>query len=220
MKRIISNIPGLKLWYHFWRNLFKMMGGKKLRIGYGSELHHVNIGECVTIGDHCKLFKVSVGRFSYISGDISLKNVEMGNFCAVAPGVKAGLGIHPLDYVSIHPSFYSVEDQVSLNFVSKNHFEDQKPIHIGHDVWIGANAVILDGVKIGNGAVIAAGAVVTEDVKDYEIVGGVPAKHIKFRMSEEEMSAVTKSEWWNWDKAQLKSKADLFRDLKKFVGEV
>jgi len=70
---------------------------------------------------------------------------------------------------------------------------------IGHDVWIGANAVIMRGVKIGNGAVIAAGAIVNKDVEPYSIVGGVPARHLKYRFDKETIERLLKSEWWNLD---------------------
>lgn len=76
-------------------------------------------------------------------------------------------------------------------------FEDYKPIIIGNDVWIGARVVILDGVKVGDGAVIATGAIVTKDVPPYAIVGGVPAKIIKYRASEEQIREYADSEWWN-----------------------
>ncbi len=76
-------------------------------------------------------------------------------------------------------------------------FQDYQRIEIGNDVWIGARVVILDGVKIGNGAVIAAGAVVAKDVPPYAIVGGVPAKLIRYRLTPERLDEITRTEWWN-----------------------
>ncbi|HQL10688.1 MAG TPA: CatB-related O-acetyltransferase, partial [Lentisphaeria bacterium] len=112
-----------------------------------------------------------------------------------------GDGNHPLDLVSTHP------------FASRHHRPDDpdyryQPVHkapptIGHDVWIGSNATILAGVNIATGAVIAAGAVVCKDVAPYEIVGGVPARHIRFRFSTEIIEKMLATKWWNYDPEAL-----------------
>jgi acyl-[acyl carrier protein]--UDP-N-acetylglucosamine O-acyltransferase len=83
-------------------------------------------------------------------------------------------------------------------------------IIVGHDVWIGANAVILSGVNIGNGAVVAAGAVVNKDVPPYAVVGGVPAKLIKMRFEPEQIAALEKIQWWNWPLEKIRANLDLF----------
>ncbi len=79
----------------------------------------------------------------------------------------------------------------------------QPKVLIGNDVLISLNAIILRGVTIGDGAVIAAGAVVTKDVKPYEIVGGVPAKHIGYRFNEDEINKITSTKWWEYDMGDL-----------------
>ena len=92
--------------------------------------------------------------------------------------------------------------QAQISFTDKSYFEELKPIKIGNDVWIGANAVILDGVAIGDGAIIGAGAVVNKDVPPYAIVGGVPAKIIRYRFSDEQIEfllinqLLNKSDQW------------------------
>jgi acetyltransferase-like isoleucine patch superfamily enzyme len=91
--------------------------------------------------------------------------------------------------------------------------------HIGNDVWIGARAVLRTGVRIGDGAIIAAGAVVVKDVEPFSIVGGVPAKHIRYRFSAEEMERVRKSEWWNRDFAWLREHKDAMTDISRFEAK-
>ena len=79
------------------------------------------------------------------------------------------------------------------------------PVVIGHDVLISLNAVILKGVHIGNGAVIGAGAVVTKDIEPYEIVGGVPAKHIGWRFDPETRERIEQSKWWEKEPAEIRA---------------
>lgn len=129
------------------------------------------------------LFDVTLGDYTYVGGNVKISRANIGKFCSIAEGVKIGLGIHPTHLESTHPAFYSpnsgwqdeIKPDLSLNIV------EYKPIIIGNDVWIGTNAIILDGITIGSHAVVAAGAVVTKDIPEYAIVGGVPAKIIKFR---------------------------------------
>ncbi len=87
---------------------------------------------------------------------------------------------------------------------------------VGHDVWIGHNATLLPGVTVGNGAVIAAGAVVTRDVGPYAIVAGVPAKKIKMRFEPGLIGAIEAVKWWDWDHATIKERLLDFRDMNLF----
>jgi len=86
-------------------------------------------------------------------------------------------------------------------------------VTIGNDVWIGLNAIIMSGVTVGDGAVIAAGAVVTKDVASYEIVGGVPAKHIVWRFDESKRNMLLGQCWWDWDSEKIKNNIDLLSRL-------
>ena len=89
---------------------------------------------------------------------------------------------------------------------------------IGNDVWIGANVSILPGVYIGDGAVIAAGAVVTKDVEPYAIVGGVPAKVIRYRFSPKEIYILLKIKWWDWSVEEVERNIELLYDPVKFIA--
>lgn len=96
--------------------------------------------------------------------------------------------------------------------------EGRFKVVIGNDVWIGAYAKIVEGVRIGDGAVIAAGAVVTKDVPPYAIVGGVPAKIIKYRFEEKQIKQLLELKWWNKDIAWLKTHAEKFRDVQELLN--
>ena len=151
----------------------------------------------------CKLENVTMDKFSYISKECDMKNCTIGKFCSIAPNVKAGFGIHPTQYISTSPVFYSENNPFGF-CIDKKFFKEYKSIQIGNDVWIGMNAIILDGVKIGNGSIIGAGAVVTKDVPDYAIVGGVPAKIIKYRFSQKKIEQLKKLQWWDKSDVEIK----------------
>lgn len=155
-----------------------------------------------TIEEGCRLYGVTsiidsdIGRNTYVAG-ASICDSQVGAFCSIGPQVLiGGLGSHPTKWLSTHPSFYSIRGQSGACFVKENLFDELKKTTIGSDVWIGARAVIIDGVNIGNGAIVAAGAVVARDVPPYAIVGGVPAKLIRYRFSNDVIEKLTAWRWW------------------------
>lgn len=158
------------------------------------------------IGNNCHILKnsllnnVNIGSYSYISENCIFQNTTLGRYCSVAREVMCGLGNHPLDGFSTSPIFYHRDNTLKFPVITQGpEFKDYKPVFIGNDVWIGSRAVILDGVTIGNGAVVAAGAVVTKDVPEYAVVGGVPAKIIKYRCDDEYRRRLSQSQWWTLD---------------------
>jgi acetyltransferase-like isoleucine patch superfamily enzyme len=144
----------------------------------------------------------------------------MGRFCSIGPGCRIGVGIHPVNHISTSPVFFSTKEQAGISFASTDIFEENREIKIGHDVWIGANAVILDGVEIGTGAIIAAGAVVTRDVAPYSIAAGVPAISKRKRFTEEQIECLLRSCWWDWDNERLSKYAAKFSHVSEFIEEV
>jgi acetyltransferase-like isoleucine patch superfamily enzyme len=159
------------------------------------------------IGKQCSISNSIVGEHSYIADFSIVNNTKIGKFCSVGPGFKCGLGSHPDDFISSSPFFYQ-EQYTSGQTI----YEEYADITIGNDVWIGANVFIKDGIKIGDGAILAAGSVVLKNVEDYAIVGGVPAKLIRYRHDEAVRNFLQNLKWWDKDAAWLKSGRDYFQN--------
>ncbi len=132
------------------------------------------------LGSGSSFLNSSMGYGSYVSDSCFIKNTTIGRFSSIAPEVHTVSGNHPTGFVSTHPAFYSTVQTPS--FVSTNKFEEykyidsntKKCVYIGNDVWIGTRAIIMEGVHIGDGAIVAAGALVNKDVPPYSVVGGYP----------------------------------------------
>ncbi|MGV1752275.1 CatB-related O-acetyltransferase [Agrobacterium sp. CG674] len=159
-----------------------------------------------------KRFDIPVGKYSYgyeplCSGKSTV--AAIGAFCSLAENIGISYGNHPLNLVSTSPAFYSAGfGLIETSWLDPSPF--QKKIVIGHDVWIGRDTTLLNGVTIGTGAVVAAGAVVTKDVPPFAIVGGVPAKILRYRASESERERILMSAWWLWSDNVLKDRASDF----------
>lgn len=152
--------------------------------------------------------KVRFGRGSY-ANSARFNNASVGRFTSIGFEALIGAGEHPLDRHTTHPAFYSPENPLGLRWVDRALFADSAPVSIGSDVWIGARAVVLGGVKIGHGAVVAAGAVVTKDVAPYAIVGGVPARVIRMRCPAAQAEALLSHCRWSASVAVLARSAQI-----------
>lgn len=180
----------------------------------------------------------SIGRYTYGYQELLKYHPlaeKIGRFCSINRTARIWNN-HPLDYVTTHPFLDSLifypweafEERERLiekygKYRDNAPFEDSalrdnRPIVIGNDVWISANVIILSGVHIGDGAVLAAGAVVTRDVEDYAIVGGVPAKVIRYRFSKEEILKFQKIKWWDWEVDKIMDNLELFYQPEKFLA--
>lgn len=204
----------------------EVLGGVRLAdrvvIGGGSRVAQTEIGsDCTlepgvelfnsTLADHVQLQRQSsitdarLGRYSYVGRQAYLNLVAAGSFCSIGPSVLAGLGEHPVDLGTTSPAFYSTRRQCGASFAATDCYPERRPVVIGNDVWLGARAFIRDGVTIGDGAIVAAGSVVTHDVPPYAIVGGAPAKLIRPRFAEDIVARLLALAWWEWPDERLRA---------------
>ena len=136
-------------------------------------------------------------------GDIS--DAYFGKYCSIAQNVILDLGWHHnTDFVTTFP-LNLVFDRPDI----KSHPKTKGDIIIHNDVWIGEGAIIMSGVEIGNGAIIGSRSIVTKNVLPYSIVGGVPAKEIKKRFSDNTIERLQKLKWWDWHIEKIKENIEL-----------
>ena len=189
----------------------------KLSIGYLAQFTNCQFGSYNTLCSEARLINATLGDFTYVAEKSRLTNTNIGKFSCIGPEVIAGLGKHPSrDFVSTHPIFFSKLKQAQISFVADSYFNEFSPIKIGNDVWIGARAIIMDGITIGDGAIVAAGAVVTKDVPSYAIVGGVPAKVLRYRFDEKEIEYLMEFKWWDRDVRWLSLNVTKFHNIQEF----
>lgn len=154
--------------------------------------------------------RISIGRFNSINGaNISAVDchISIGSFCSIAEGSKFLSGGHYKNKLTTYYIHKHVLKNDSINDVC--HKGD---ITVQDDVWIGTNAIILGGITIGRGTIIAAGSVVTKSTKPYSIIGGIPAKIIGMRFEDEIIEKIEKLKWWDWSISQLIANKKLFEN--------
>lgn len=178
---------------------------------YNSKIHRTSRVEAGT-----SIINSTMGKYSFCGYECEILNCTIGSFTSIANNVKIGSDSHPVNWVSTSSVFYNSPDSIKKKF-SSHRKPESKPTVIGHDVWIGANAMIKEGVNIGTGAVIGMGSVVVKDVEPYSIVVGAPAKNIRKRFDENTIEKLLKTEWWSFDDNKLAIYAQYFRDPAEFI---
>ena len=160
---------------------------------------------------------------------------KVGAFCSFAYGVDVVMN-HPVDMISTHPFLYYSTEKAGIykeyddNADQQWYFPGVSPrgaytyrdrrITIGNDVWLGRNVIITNGADIGDGVIAGAGAVITKSVPDYAIVGGVPARIIRYRYSSKQIAALKKIKWWDWDDDIIRERYDdFYLDIESFISK-
>jgi len=186
----------------------------KLKIGYNSYAKSSTFGYANFIKNNVTINKSKLDNYTYVSDGTKIQYTTIGKFCSIGPECQIGLGKHPVSFVSTHPAFYSTSPYIT--FSDKNYYGEFENISIGNDVWIGSRVIVLDGVTISDGAIVAAGSLVTKNVPPYAIVGGVPAKIIKYRFEKEVINKLLQEKWWNQDKSFLKNNFYKFHSIDNY----
>ena len=196
---------------YYWPKILK-----KLR---GSSIKNCKIHRTSKVESGSNIVNTTFGRHSFCGYNCEITNAEIGSFCSIANAVIIGGGKHPMDWVSMSPVFYEGRDSVKTKF-SIHKREPVKKTVVGNDVWIGQYALIGQGIKIGTGAVIGMGSVVTKDIEPYTVVAGCPARPLRKRFDDHDITKLLESKWWEMSDSQLTQFAELFTTPTAFINKL
>lgn len=175
----------------------------KIEVGEGCKINQINLNGFIKVGRYTSL----MGPNSDLTTNYDLP-IEIGNFCSIARNVS-------------FQTFNHNSNKVTTYFIGRNLFKEKWEnetfskggITLENDIWVGAHSVILGGVKISNGAVVAANSVVNKDIPPYAVVAGVPAKIIDYRFPEQIIEKLLESKWWDWENEKLKRNKEFFESV-------
>lgn len=198
--------PNANIWNHVF--IKNSILDENVNIGDFSRIEDSYFGKGVQIQRYALIYGADLKKHSYTGRNFTAWHCKIGAFCSISWNVSIGGANHDYKKVTTHAFLYAKEFGFSDNRLGYNRFEEE--CEIGNDVWVGAHAVINRGVKIGNGSVIAAGAVVTKDVPAYSICGGIPAKVVKKRFDDKIIERLENIKWWEFDDDIIKDNFALF----------
>jgi phosphonate metabolism protein (transferase hexapeptide repeat family) len=180
-----------------------------------ADVRHCSLGIYTEVGARTKLLEIEFGDYSYIVNDSDAAYARIGKFCSIAAMVRINPGNHPMHRASQSHFTYRASAYFPGETDEESFFDWRRrhAVAIGHDVWIGHAAIILPGRNVGNGAVVAAGAIVTKDVPPYAIVAGNPARPVRERFSRPIADRLQRLAWWDWSHERLRRALPDFRTL-------
>lgn len=180
------------------------------------EITNSTFGAYVEIGKGSRVANSTLDDYSYCDRYADIANAKIGKFANIAAFSRIGATDHPLDTAACHHFLYRSNDYWDDTGRDENFFAHRmsRTAHIGHDTWIGAGAMIKPEVTLGDGAVVAAGAVVTKDVDPYTIVAGTPAKPMRLRQPHDIAERLVALAWWDWSHDEIRNALNDFRELK------
>lgn len=191
--------------------LAKLM--KKIRF---SAVRKSKIDRTSKIEAGCNISHVKMAKHSFCGYDCEIIHAEIGMYTSIASGVIIGGARHPMEWAGMSPVFYAGRDSIKKKF-AEHELPMAKTTTIGNDVWIGRSAILMSGIRVGDGAVIGAGSVVTKDVPPYAIVAGNPAKIIRHRFSPSIINELEQIQWWNLPEDKLRNAARLIKNPAEFM---
>jgi phosphonate metabolism protein (transferase hexapeptide repeat family) len=181
----------------------------------GATVTASTLGRYTEVSPHTSLTEVELGDYSYVTGYCEIIYTTIGKHCSIAAHARIHPVMHPMQRATQSHFTYRAADYFAGEEHEPDFFDWRRAsrVHIGHDVWTGHGAIILAGRRVGSGAVVGAGSVVTRDVAPYTIVGGNPARVLKRRFDERTSERLLSLAWWDWNHAQLQASLPDFRTL-------
>ncbi|MEI8028691.1 MAG: DapH/DapD/GlmU-related protein [Comamonadaceae bacterium] len=186
-----------------------------------AKVRDCRFGRYTQVGEQSLMGDCLLDDYSYLGNYCDLMSTDIGKFANIASMVRINPGFHPMEWPTLHHftyrrAMYGMAEQDDADFFA---WRRRQRVVIGHDTWIGHGAVIMPGVRIGNGAVVGSNSVVTKDVPPYAIVGGVAAKLLRQRFPRAIAEAIEATAWWDWDHETLTERMADFKDLRGFLAK-
>lgn len=199
--------------YHYIKGIFKNLFNPRVSL-LSIISSNTKVDKSALIFRGVKAKNSVIGAHTYVAANTDVENAEIGRFCSIADHCRIGMSSHSLNYISTSPVFTQKINALQECWIKEDVFEHkskEERVYLGNDIWVGSHVLINGGVHVGDGACIAAGAIVVKDVPPYAIVGGVPAKVIRYRFSHEVVEELLRLKWWDMDEAFLKQHIEFFQ---------